>query len=117
MKKITTLTLSGIMIVSLVACNENSNINNTYTTAENAAVTINPSPDKYTWYINNYVGKNCATIGYTSIGGDRMDTYGAGYIELIYVSPDGSYIDIEDEDALKEYVITGQNLAPNTEIK
>ena len=78
---------------------------------------INPSPDKYTWYIRDYVGKNCASIGYTSMGGDRMEHYGAGYIELVLVTPDGSYIDIETDNDLKQYVVTGQSLAPNTELK
>ena len=39
---------------------------------------INASPDKYTWYIQDYVGRNAAGFGYTSLGGDRMDHYGAG---------------------------------------
>ena len=81
------------------------------------SVTIKQSLDKYTWYIRNYVGKNCASFGYTSMGGDRMDHYGAGYIELVLVTPDGAYIDIETDDDLKQYVVTAQNLAPNTELK
>lgn len=80
-------------------------------------ITIKPSPDKYTWYIKNYVGKNCASFGYTSMGGDRMDHYGAGYIELVLVTPDGAYIDIETDDVLKQYVVTAQSLAPNSELK
>ena len=82
-----------------------------------SSVTIKNSPDKYTWYIKNYVGKNCASIGYTSLGGDRMDHYGAGYIELVLVAPDGAYIDIETDDVLKQYVVTSQSYAPNTELK
>ena len=81
------------------------------------SVTIKQSLDKYTWYIKNYVGKNCASFGYTSLGGKRMDHYGAGYIELVLVTPDGAYIDIETDDDLKQYVVTAQNLAPNTELK
>ena len=81
------------------------------------SVTIKQSPDKYTWYIKNYVGKNCASFGYTSLGGKRMDHYGAGYIELVLVTPDGAYIDIETDDDLKQYVVTAQNLATNTELK
>ena len=81
------------------------------------SVTIKQSPNKYTWYIRNYVGKNCASFGYTSMGGDRMDHYGAGYIELIMVTPDGAYIDIETDDNLKQYVVTAQSYAPNTELK
>lgn len=80
-------------------------------------ITIKTSPDKYTWYIKNYVGKNCASFGYTSLSGNRMDHYGAGYIELVFITPDGSYIDIETDDDLKEYVVTAQSLSPNTEMK
>lgn len=81
------------------------------------SIAIKPSPDKYTWYVKNYVGKNCASFGYTSLGGDRMDHYGAGYIELVFITPDGSYIDIETDDDLKRYVVTSQSLSPNTELK
>lgn len=81
------------------------------------SIAIKPSPDKYTWYVRNYVGKNCASFGYTSLGGDRMDHYGAGYIELVFITPDGSYIDIETDDDLKQYVVTSQSLSPNTELK
>ena len=85
--------------------------------APTESVTVKQSPDKYTWYIKNYVGKNCASFGYTSMGGDRMDHYGAGYIELVLVTPDGAYIDIETNDDLKQYVVTAQSIAPNTELK
>jgi len=80
-------------------------------------VDIKQSPDKYTWYIKDYVGKNAAAFGYTSMGGDRMDHYGEGYLKLILVNEDGTYIDISNEDDLKNYVVTAQNLAPNTELK
>lgn len=79
-------------------------------------VVIKDSPDKYTWYIKNYVGKNCASFGYTSMGGNRMDSYGSGLLELVFITPDGSYLDL-DEDTLKQYVVTAQNIVPNTELK
>ena len=60
-------------------------------------VAVNPSPDRYTWYIQDYVGRNAAGFGYTSLGGDRLEKYGAGYLEFIFVTEDGMYIDIEDE--------------------
>ena len=78
---------------------------------------INPSPDKYTWYVKDYVGQNLAAVGYTSLGGDRLDAYGAGYLKLILVTQDGTYVNIDNEDMLKQYVVIGQNLAPNTELK
>ena len=80
-------------------------------------VTIQRSPDKYTWYIQDYVSRNVASIGYTSLGGDRLERYGAGYLELIFVTEDGAYLDIEDETALRQYIVIDQSLAPNTEMK
>ena len=78
---------------------------------------VTPSPDKYTWYVADYVGRNLASVGYTSMGGDRMDAYGAGYIKLIPITVDGTYVDISDEDVLKQYVVLGQSPAANTEIE
>lgn len=80
-------------------------------------VAVNASPDKYTWYVQDYVGRNAAGFGYTSLGGDRLEKYGAGYLEFIFVTEDGSFIDIEDESQLQKYIVTGQNIAPNTEMK
>lgn len=80
-------------------------------------VAINASPDKYTWYVQDYIGRNVAGFGYTSLGGDRLERYGAGYLEFVFVTEDGMFIDIEDEALLQKYVVTGQNIAPNTEIK
>ena len=82
-----------------------------------ALVTINPSPDKYTCYVRNYVGKNAAAVGYESLGGDYMDEYGSGVLKLNLAADDGSYVDFTDESVLKQYVITGQSIEPNTEIK
>lgn len=81
------------------------------------SVAIKSSPDKYTWYVKNYVGKNLASFGYTSLGGDRRDKYGEGTIKFVINTEDGSYVDIHDESSLKEYVVTEQSVAPNTEIK
>ncbi len=80
-------------------------------------VAVRPSPDKYTWYVQDYVGRNAAGFGYTSLGGDRLEQYGDGYLEFIFVTEDGMFIDIEDEAQLQKYIVTGQNLAPDTEMK
>lgn len=137
MKKILTVLLAVVMVFSLVACGETSSSTNTpndnlFATKEqdkavsndnsfnepaNTSDQIKASPDKYTWYVKNYVGKNCATLGYTSLGGDRMDKYGAGILELIFVCSDGTYVDISSDDALKEYTVIGQSLPPNTKLK
>lgn len=138
MKKILAILLATTIMFSFIACGETNNnsaaggnVNSSVTEQQandfsnddssnettNTSVQIKVSPDKYTWYVKNYVGKNCATLGYTSSGGDRMDRYGAGILELIFVCSDGTYIDISSDDALKEYTVIGQNLAPNTELK
>lgn len=79
--------------------------------------TIKPSPDKYTYYVNDYIGKNLANFGYTSLDGNRRDSYGPDNIILRFVTEDGTYIDPEDEEGLKQYVVIGQNTKPNSEIK
>lgn len=85
--------------------------------ASQQAVAVNQSPDKYTWYVKNYVGMNAASVGYAAMGGFRADAYGAGYLKVVYRTPDGSHLDSDDEEQLKGYVVTGQDLAPNTELK
>ena len=32
------------------------------------------------------------------------------------MSDDGTFIDVTDKDTMQEYVVTSQNIAPNTEI-
>ena len=51
------------------------------------------------------------------MGGEWLDTYGAGRLKINYVTPQGTYIDLENKDDLKNYVVVAQNIAPNTEIK
>ena len=75
---------------------------------------IKESPDKYTWYIKNYVGRNCATIGYFTVGGFLNESYGEGRIKIVIVAEDGSFV---DSDTLKDYVVIEQSIAPNTELK
>ena len=80
-------------------------------------VAITPSPDKYTWYIKDYIGKNCATIGYTGISGNRYDYYGDTTIKLNLIADGGSFIDANDDEELKKYYVIGQSIEPNTEMK
>lgn len=76
---------------------------------------IKESPDKYTWYIKNYVGRNCATIGsYSEIFGYIIEQYGKGYIHIIMITEDGSFV---TEDTISDYVVIEQSVAPNTELK
>lgn len=125
MKKHFQLLFMCVFIALLVGCTENINtVNNNdisdgdiSSSAEPSSETFNTSPDKYTWYIKNYVGKNCATFGYTSLGGDRMDKYGSALVRIVFVTKDGSYVNFNDDNALKEYVVTGQNIPVNSEMK
>ncbi len=78
---------------------------------------LKASPDKYTQYVDKYVGMNAASVGYTSLGGDRMVEIGSGLLKITFVTEDGSYVGVEDEENLKNYVVTGQNIEPNTEVK
>lgn len=78
---------------------------------------INISPDKYTYYVRDYVGRNLKDCGYVSLGGDYRDKYGDGTIRFILNTEDGSYVDLENEDTLKNYVVTSQNVSPNSEFK
>lgn len=121
-KRLIAIFLGTVLILTLSSCSDsNSDEAAESTSAEetvsSTTVTINTSPDKYTRYIKNYVGKNCASIGYTAINGKRMDSYGEGLVELVFVSSDGSYIDVESEDMLKEYSVVKQNIAPDTVLK
>lgn len=100
-----------------VSQTDKSNNSSSSEQSESKSVTVKASPDKYTWYIKNYVGKNCASIGRTNIDGERIDEYGDAEIKLIITSQDGTFVDPDDEEALKKYVVTVQNIAPNTELK
>lgn len=89
----------------------------TYETEAHEFVEINLSPDKYTWYLKDYYGKNLASFGHTTMGGFRSDDYGDGYVHLSFLTPNGEFVDIRDENDLKNWRVIGQNVAPNTEIK
>ena len=88
-------------------------------TSNKGMTKINVSPDKYTCYVKDYVGRNLAGCGYISMLGDFRDKYGSGNLKMIIVTNDGSYVDFDSDnmDTLKQYVVTGQGVEPNTEIK
>ncbi|MBQ1468760.1 MAG: hypothetical protein IIZ27_09820 [Solobacterium sp.] len=87
------------------------------TQQKNETFVLNASPDKYTQYVNKYIGMNAANVGYTSLGGDRLDEIGDAYLKIVFVTEDGSYVGQLDEDNLKNYVVINQNIKPNTEVK
>ena len=88
-------------------------------TSSQEPVQIKVSDDKHVFYVRNYVGLNCANIGYTTIRGERLDDYDNGrYLQIIFVAPDGTYLDIldEDQEVLQQYKVSAQSVAPNTEV-
>lgn len=79
---------------------------------------ITPSPNKETQYIKDYVGRNLMSFGYTSLGGDRFDTYGSDdqRLKLVLVDESGAPVDPEMGSALQYYSVTAQSIEPNTEM-
>ena len=123
MRKIWQLALAAAMSVTLVACggagasSGDQGATQQQEDQQPSSVEIKQSPDKYTWYLKQYVGMNAASVGYESMDGFRRDAYGAGALKIVFVADDGTYIDPGNEEQLKNYVVTGQSLDPNTEIK
>lgn len=118
MKKLLAILLTIVTLLSLTACGNtlpgSSAANKD--TPEETFVTIKESPDKYTWYIKNYVGKNCAAFG-SEYGGYLCDKYGDARVKFIFIAEDNSFVNPEDKESLKNYVVTAQSVEPNTELK
>lgn len=111
-----------VLAAALVGCSGNTGSSSGTGASSSSAsstpqVTIKTSPDKYTWYVKNYVGMNASSVGYTALDGMRHDKYGAGVLDIVLVTPSGEYIDPEDDAALGNYYVVGQSLEPNTELK
>ena len=85
MKRAISLLLVIVMTtIALAGCDSKSenpagNANSKQPTDE--SITIKNSPDKYTWYIKNYVGKNCASIGYTSM----LQRYFLHFVQQVHI--------------------------------
>ena len=79
-------------------------------------IEITQSSDRHEEYIRNYRGMNAASFGYTSLGGDRRDWYGESTIVISFVTPNGEVADFTDEEVLKDYIVYGQNIEPNTKM-
>lgn len=107
-----------LALAGLTGCggSSGSDSNSNKEQASSEQITINQSPDKYTWYVKNYVGMNLANVGYISMAGDLRDTYGKGNIKLSPVADDGSFIDTDDIESLKQYRVGSQSIEPNTEL-
>ena len=78
---------------------------------------IKPATTQEVQYIKDYIGRNLATVGYTGMDGDWHDEYNGTFqtVELVVNSSDGTYLDPEDKETLKQYVVIAQSPAPNSE--
>lgn len=123
MKKSKMFVFSAALMLALSGCGSSVTSTGTAATEQSSSasqsqtVTIKQSPDKYTWYVKNYVGMNANAIGYTALNGQRMDQYGSGYVKIVFVTKDGAHIKLDDEESLKQYKVSAQSVEPNTEIK
>lgn len=75
-----------------------------------------PTLDRHIYHIRDYVGRNAASFG-KAFSTNRIDEYGAAEMRIVFTSEDGTYVDAEDINILKNYVVTGQDIEPNTELK
>lgn len=90
-------------------------------TESSAPVKIKSSDDPHIQYVKNYVGMNARQVGYTALDEMRHDRYGNGTLKIVFVTPDGSHIDLGsdendwDDSALQDWKVVSQSLKPNTE--
>lgn len=119
-----------LMLLALVGCGsaENSSEINgdgqaaasgtAVATAQSSSPQIKTSTDKHVAYVKNYVGMNCASVGYQGLDELRHDDYGNGrYVNIVFVTPDGTHLGLDDDsEELRQYKVSAQNVAPNTEI-
>lgn len=84
-------------------------------------VKIKSSDDPHIQYVKNYVGMNARQVGYTALDEMRHDHYGNGTLKIVFLTPDGSHIDLGsgendwDDSALQDWKVVSQSLDPNTE--
>lgn len=76
---------------------------------------IDPTLDRHKYHIRDYVGRNAASFG-EYYGSDRVDSYNDAELRLSFAAEDGSFIDSNDLNVLKNYIIVSQDIAPNTEL-
>ncbi len=85
-------------------------------------MSILSSPDKYTFYIKDYVNMNLGNVGTYkdydwTYGPGYYDKYGNALVKLNIVADDGSFVDYTNIDSRKDYRVVSQSPEPNTELK
>lgn len=117
--------LSAVLFVPLILLpkgNSSSNKKENISDHTHIAVTI-PTIDEYSktdekegiysFSIKDYSGRNIADIG--SLNGSRkIDEYGSTSLNLVFVTPNGKFINIVDEKEQRQYVVVDQNIPADT---
>lgn len=111
MKKIISLFFVVLLTLSLIACSGG------YDPSKHQREEVKVSQDRTIAYVEDFVGLTLDQVGYDNLLGQRATKVGEGILKLVITSTDGTSIDISDEENLKNYIIAGQDLKPNTEIK
>lgn len=76
-------------------------------------VVVKKSTDKSIEYVKNYVGRNADDIGYQAMNGNFLEKYGEALVQIVFLTESGEQV---NSDNRSEFVITKQNVDPNTEI-
>lgn len=67
----------------------------------------------FVYTIKDYVGRNAASIGNRSYE-KNIDDYSKAELKFVFVSEDGIFIDPEEREQVKNYVVYAQNIEPGT---
>ena len=62
------------------------------------------------------MGRNALSIGEIT-NNTRVDKYGNSDLIIVFINSDGTSADISDENQLKDYVVTSQDIPVNSEQK
>ncbi|MDY4041604.1 MAG: serine/threonine-protein kinase [Collinsella sp.] len=69
-----------------------------------------------THHIKSYVGMNAELVGYLAADGLRHDSYGKGNLKICFMAPNGEYLDVQNAEQMKSYVVVAQNIPAATEL-
>ena len=121
------ISIASSLALAMSGCSAPAQTGSTSTQEEaqkaesSAPVKIKSSDDPHIQYVKNYVGMNARQVGYTALDEMRHDHYGNGTLKIVFVTPDGSHIDLGsdendwDDSALQDWKVVSQSLDPNTE--
>lgn len=126
-KTLVIIGLASSLALAMSGCSAPAQTGSTATQDEaqkaesSAPVKIKSSDDPHIQYVKNYVGMNARQVGYTALDEMRHDHYGNGTLKIVFLTPDGSHIDLGsdendwDDSALQDWKVVSQSLNPNTE--